>query len=132
MKMKASYYKNQKEGLDAVTKNDKTYQLVKHSLKAGEEIRFHLHKKAREWIIIEAGTLTIKFVYRKILKEYVLLVGKNTAVVIYFPKKQPHYLEAHEDLKYYVVRDRKDVSTPCKVVFKKKTNLAGYNPVRGG
>lgn len=98
-------YKNLKEAIEDMTKKDKECVFVRHSLKAGKEIKSHYHKKANEFVIADNGNFKIKLEGKE--REFNL---KNKVIVIKFPKGKIHSLFAVTPVSYFVIRDVQDRS----------------------
>ena len=93
------------DALCSVIPAEKTYQVVRHKLKAGEKVRAHYHKIAREWIVINQGQFEV------IIDEVINDFDPNFVeefIVIPLPKKSVHAFTAKTDVSYFVIRDKKD------------------------
>lgn len=103
--MKIKKHKNFKEALEDITKKDKEYVFVRHSLRAGREIKKHFHKKANEFLVIDSGKFKVE-----LGKEGKTFNLKKQAISIIFPKNKKHSLSALSPISYFVIRDKKDIS----------------------
>ena len=103
--MKIKKYKSLKEALEDITKKDKEYVFLKHSFKAGKEIKAHYHKKANEFLVINQGKFKVGLENEE--KTFNL---KKHVISIIFPKKKKHSLLTLSPISYFVIRDAKDTS----------------------
>lgn len=103
--MKIKKYKNLKSAIESVTKKDKECIFVRHSLKRGDKIGLHYHKKANEFIVVDKGKL--KVILEGVERTFSI---KDQAITIYLPKNKKHALLALSAISYFVLRDEKDDS----------------------
>lgn len=101
-------YPNLEEALNDITREDKNYILIRHTLKRKEKVAFHYHPNADEWIILSNGNCEI-------------ICGDTTArfsdsdagkelIAILLPKTQKHSFLAISKICYFVLRDKNDIT----------------------
>ena len=101
--MEAKKYNSFEEAIRSFTIKDRDYAFVWHTLKPGEKIKPHYHKKADEWIVINNGIFTVK-----LGKEDKSFNLKNEVLRLHFPKKQLHSFVAETKVSYFVFRNCED------------------------
>jgi quercetin dioxygenase-like cupin family protein len=108
--MNIKNYKNLKEALEAVVKDDRDYILIRHTLKKGDEIKRHYHEKANEWLILDSGCVQVRIGG----EEKEVRPKKGDTISLRFRSISKHSLLAKSNLSYFVLRDKKDNSIYVK------------------
>jgi len=102
-------YPSFEEAIWSLTKNHQGYLIYKHEFPVGENVDYHYHKKAWEWIIINQGQVIVGLEDKEVSFN---LNGKTIA--IYLPKGKKHALRPLSAVRYWVLRNRPDRSIYVK------------------
>ncbi len=109
--MKIEEYASFKEAIESLTKEDKNYVFVRHTLDAGEMIRLHYHPKANEFLMADKGVFEVN-----LDRNSKILIPKGRVIVIRFLKGQKHSLKTLCQISYFILRDREDETIYCDEV----------------
>lgn len=107
--MKIEEYTNFKEAIESITKEDKDYVFIRHTLNAGEVVKLHYHPKANEFLVVDNGVFTVE-----LGREHISLRPDGRVIAIHFPKGRKHCLRTLAPTSYFVFRDRKDETIYCE------------------
>lgn len=111
------FFKSLEGAISAVVKKDKDHILIMHRLKKGERIKSHYHPVANEWLIIKGGSFEALYGSKDVVESENL--EKDRFCLLHFPARTEHAFLAKSNLRYWVLRDRKD-----KIVYPKRPKKA--------
>ena len=100
-----NYHSSLSDALNNLMPQDTDFIFLRHELSEGEDIKKHKHQNANEWIVFERGNLEILVDSKT---QQIDTTDLKETCSIYFPKEIPHSLTALSNIKYYVLRDKKD------------------------
>lgn len=98
-------FESVEEAMRVIMSEDQDYILIRHTLVPGEKIKEHYHLKAKEAVILDSGSIVIGVGDER---ESIKLKKGGKVVVVRFPNKINHWLQAKTEVSYFVLRDRKD------------------------
>ena len=111
--MKTQTFGDFRKALESLIAEDGEYVLVRHVLKSGEKIKLHYHPNATEWLIFNRGIINIRVGKEKKSFNSSDILSLQEAVFL-FPKGKIHAIEARTEIKYFVLRDKKDKTIYAK------------------
>lgn len=107
--MKIEEYVDLKEAIASLTKENKNYIFVRHTLDVGEAVKLHYHPKANEFLVVDSGVLDVQLGW-----ESKILTPKGRVTVICFSRGRKHSLKTLSPISYFVFRDREDETIYCE------------------